>query len=112
MNSKSLTQGGCSRINVGSGNRTSAPVQALDHKSNSIPLGYHTLMIHSFNNEEIREEEKMKVIEREKKKEEKKKQIVLECSVLEYKSCGLLTIEKIFHVLYLIMHSRYKIINE
>ena len=27
-------------MSAGSGNRTSAPVQALDHKSNSLPLGY------------------------------------------------------------------------
>ena len=38
MYSKSLTQGDCSRMSAGSGNRTSAPVQALDHKSNSLPL--------------------------------------------------------------------------
>ena len=38
MYSKSLTQGHCSRMNTGSENRTSAPVQALDHKSNSLPL--------------------------------------------------------------------------
>ena len=38
--SKSLTQGDCSRINVGSGNRTFAQVQATDHKSNSLTLGY------------------------------------------------------------------------
>ena len=41
MYSWSLTQRDCNRINVSSGNRTSAPVQALDHKSNSIPLGCH-----------------------------------------------------------------------
>ena len=40
MYSKSLTQGDCSRMSAGSGNRTSAPVQALDHKSNSLPLGH------------------------------------------------------------------------
>ena len=40
MYSKSLTQGDCSRINAGSGDWTSAPVQALDHNSNSLPLDY------------------------------------------------------------------------
>ena len=40
LRSKSLTQGDCSRMSAGSGNRTSAPVQALDHKSNSLPLGH------------------------------------------------------------------------
>ena len=40
MYSKSLTQGDCSRMSAGSGNRTSVPVQALDHKSNSLPLGH------------------------------------------------------------------------
>ena len=39
---KSLTQRHCSRINAGSWNKTSAPVQALDHKSNSLHLGYCT----------------------------------------------------------------------
>ena len=32
----SITQGDCSRINAGSGNRTSVPVPAQDHKSNSL----------------------------------------------------------------------------
>ena len=40
MYSKSLTQG-----NAGSGNCTSAPVQALDHKSNSLPLCYRACLI-------------------------------------------------------------------
>ena len=37
MYSKSITQGDCSRINA-SGYRIFAPVQALNHKSNSLPL--------------------------------------------------------------------------
>ena len=44
MYSKSLTQGDCSRMSAGSGNRTSAPVQALDHKSNSLPLRHCALL--------------------------------------------------------------------
>ena len=40
MYRKSLIQGDCSRMSTGSGNRTSAPVQALDHKSNSLPLDH------------------------------------------------------------------------
>ena len=43
--SKSLTQGDCSRINAWSGNQTSAPVQALDQESNSLPLGYRACTI-------------------------------------------------------------------
>ena len=38
MHSKSLTQGDCSRMSAGGGNRTYALVQALDYKSNSLPL--------------------------------------------------------------------------
>ena len=40
MYSKPFTLGDCCRINAGSGNRTSALVQALDRKSNSLPFGY------------------------------------------------------------------------
>ena len=40
MYSKSLTKGDCSRMSAGSGNQTSAPVQALNQKSNSLPLGH------------------------------------------------------------------------
>ena len=49
--SKSLTQEDCSIINADSGNQTSAPVQALDQKFNSLPLGNHvghTLIQRSF----------------------------------------------------------------
>ena len=45
MYSKFITLGDCSRLSAGSGNRTSAPVQALDHKSNSLPLGYRACII-------------------------------------------------------------------
>ena len=40
-----LIQGDCSKINAGSENRTSAPEQALDHKSKSLPLGYHACIL-------------------------------------------------------------------
>ena len=40
MYSLSLTQGNCSSKSPSSGNRTSDPVQALDHMSNLLPLGY------------------------------------------------------------------------
>ena len=43
---KSRTQGDCSRINTGSGNGTSALVQALDHKANSLPLGKSLHFMH------------------------------------------------------------------
>ena len=43
----SLTQEDFCRINVRSGNQTSAPVQALDHKSNSQPL-YHRVWQEAF----------------------------------------------------------------
>ena len=43
--SKSFSQGDCSRINAGSGNRTSAPVDASDHKSNLVPLGLPRLTL-------------------------------------------------------------------
>ena len=35
-----MPQGDCSRMSISSGNRTSASVQALDHKSHSLPLGH------------------------------------------------------------------------
>ena len=40
MYCKSHTQGDCSRINAKIGSQIYAPVQALDHESNSLPLGY------------------------------------------------------------------------
>ena len=40
------TQGDCSWIDARSENRTSVPVQALDHKSNSLPLGYRAWRNH------------------------------------------------------------------
>ena len=40
-----IPKGYWSRINTGSGNQTSAPVQALDYKSNSLPLGYRTFSL-------------------------------------------------------------------
>ena len=46
MYNSSLTQGDSSRINALSGNRTSAPVQALDNKSNLLPLGYRACTNH------------------------------------------------------------------
>ena len=48
MYSKFLTQGDCIRINAGSWNQTSAPVQALDHKSNSLPRGYRAWLQFKF----------------------------------------------------------------
>ena len=44
---KFLTQGDCSRINAGNGNQTSAPAQALDHESNSLPVGYRAWLYYS-----------------------------------------------------------------